>query len=250
MSPKTAKCTYLHWYHPRCVFNDPRSPSILCAVPAVNLHTVHLFRNYDSPLASSIDADVTIVESIRASMASPSIFKPIHIGPKGTRTGGPKDLGQEFIGGSLLCNNPTQELLKEAVNVYKGERRIACILNLGSGKPQILTLKEETQTLDNVVRMLEEIASDGESEAEKLIDRFENTGVYFRLSVDRGLETVGIAEWRELGKIEGHTQTYLNTSATTRLVDLCLKTLSNKIGLVSLTQLSMCPFNPHYYLFS
>lgn len=149
-----------------------------------------------------------------------------------------KALEQEFIGGSLKCNNPTRELLKEARTIYGNQKRVACLLNLGSGKPQTLAPKGKGPPSDEVLRLSEEIALHCESEAEQLIDQFAETGIYFRLSVDRGLETVGFHEWRGFGKVEAHTKTYLETGRTTRLMDLCLKNLSNRIDCVTIQQLS------------
>jgi hypothetical protein len=171
-------------------------------------------------------------------MASHSFFKPIRIGPKGADRNTTRALEREFIGGSLRCNNPTRELLKEARSVFGNEQRVACILNVGSRKSQILSLKDDNRSLDEVVRVLEEVATDCESEAEQLADQFSETGIYFRLSVDRGLETVGLHEWREFGKVEAHTKTYLETGRTSRLVDLCLQSLGNRIGSITLQQLS------------
>jgi hypothetical protein len=99
-------------------------------------------------------------------------------------------------------------------------------------------LKEDNRSLDEVVRVLEEIGTDCESEAEQLTDQFAETGIYFRLSVDRGMETVGLHEWKEFGKVEAHTKAYLETGRTTRLVDLCLQRLENRIGSITLQQLS------------
>lgn len=171
-------------------------------------------------------------------MASNSFFKPIRIGPKGADRNTTRALEREFIGGSLRCNNPSRELLREARNVFGNDQRVACLVNIGSGKPQILSLREENRTLDGVARVLEEIATDCETEAEQLADQFAETGIYFRFSVDRGLELVGLHEWKEFGKVEAHTKTYLETGRTTRLVDLCLKSVNTRIGSITIQQLS------------
>jgi len=106
------------------------------------------------------------------------MFEPVSIGPPGFE--------QTFIGGSYTCNNPTRELMKEAMFIFGEHQRIACLLNLGSGMSQTLSLDDENQGSDEIAAVLEGIASDGKMMAEELSNQLNETGVYIRLSVDRG----------------------------------------------------------------
>lgn len=201
----------------------------VCAVSTSNLDACQLFRTYDARTR----IDCTIIEAVRATMASPSFFKPVVIGPK--------DFAQEYIGGSIVCNNPSRQLLKEARTVFGNDRRLALILNVGAGRPQVLSLSQAVEgdvAMDDVVTVLESIAVDCETMADELGHQFSEVGVYYRLSVDRGMETVGVHEWREFEKVATHTQAYLQGPVANRLIELCLQSLKAPIGSITLQELN------------
>src|SRR5690606_34931883 len=56
---------------------------------------------------------------------------------------------------------------------------------------------------------------------------FQNAnGTYFRFSVDRGVQDIGLEEWKELSKVRTFTTGYLNQTqniiSTAEYLDLCL----------------------------
>lgn len=205
----------------------------VCAVSTANFDSPQLFRSYDSRVSY---LDCTILEALSASMASPSMFEPVSIGPPGFE--------QAFIGGSYTCNNPTRELMKEAMSIFGEHQRIACLLNLGSGMSRVLSLDDENQDADEIAAVLEGIASDGEIMAEELSNQLHETGVYIRLSVNRGLDTIGSRSWMELGNIELHTRVYLQSTHARQTMEKLSAMLKNPAGSVTLVQLSEldCPF--------
>ncbi|CAG8718485.1 7017_t:CDS:2, partial [Acaulospora colombiana] len=91
---------------------DPRFSSSGCKV--------QWFRTYPS---SRSNIECSVVDALSASMALPTLFSTVTVGPEYAQEG--------FCGGGLGFNNPTRELLKEAQLVYGGERRLSVILSVG-----------------------------------------------------------------------------------------------------------------------
>lgn len=221
------------------LFDDPPLMAFrfVCAVSTANFDSPQLFRSYDSRVSYM---DCTIVEALSASMASPSMFESVSIGPPGFE--------QAFIGGSYTCNNPTRELMKEAMLIFGEHQRMACLLNLGSGMSRALSLDEENQDDDAIAAVLEGIASDGEIMAEELSNQLNETGVYIRLSVNRGLETIGSRNWMELGNIELHTRVYLQRTHARQTMEKLSAMIKNATGSVTLVQLSELDGHFQWYL--
>lgn len=54
------------------------------------------------------------------------------------------------------------------------------------------------------------MATESETTAEKMQRRFRDVkNTYFRFSVDRGLEDIGLEEWKKLPKVRTFTTEYL-----------------------------------------
>jgi hypothetical protein len=164
-------------------------------------------------------------------MAVPSHFSPVKIGPRRRE--------QSFVGGAIGANNPTRELLREAAVVFGKERRIAQILSIGSGSPPTLSLKSGTDDAD-LSRILKTIATDCEGVAQELRTRLYNIQAYLRLNVERGMEDIGLEDWSELGTIEDHTVAYIATAPVSGSIDTSLRHLRERIGTVTLGQVSEC----------
>jgi hypothetical protein len=170
-----------------------------------------------------------IVEAICATMAVPSHFSPVKIGPRLRQ--------QAFIGGALGANNPTKELLKEASTVFGNESRVAQIISVGSGIHPILSMNSEANEA-NLSQLLKDIATDCEAVARDLHTRFYNINGYLRLNVERGMENVTMEDWNELGAIESHTGAYIAVTSVSASIDISLRHLRERIGTVTLGQVS------------
>jgi hypothetical protein len=162
-------------------------------------------------------------------MATPLHFSPVKIGPRQRQ--------QTFIGGALGANNPTRELLKEASIVFGKDQRVAQIISIGSGLPRVPSL--DSSTKGGLDRLMNGLATDCEMVAQELHARLYNVSAYFRLNVDRGMESLVMEEWSELGDIESHTEAYVAVASVSESLDLSLRNLRGRIGTVALGQLSM-----------
>ncbi|KIM22389.1 hypothetical protein M408DRAFT_43504, partial [Serendipita vermifera MAFF 305830] len=176
------------------------------AATVVNLGHPVIFRTYSQ---RGLYTNLTIVDAICSALSNPSTFAPVIVGQRHRQ--------QKYVGGVLGANNPTRELLKEAGNIFGEDICIAQVLSLGAGRPQVSRLSDSTPAGGS--RVLEELTLDCEGVAAELSARLSGVEAYLRLNVDRGMESIGIHEWDDLGPIETHTSTYMNDTAIRACVD-------------------------------
>lgn len=173
------------------------------------MKSVRLLRSY--PGYSSADyPNVTIWEAARATSAAPTFFKSLKMGPPGIQ--------EEFIDGGMGCNNPTTQLLQEAGRVFGANRRVACVVSIGTGlktnnasnAPQFLQRVIPVDMLKAIVSM----ATDCEETHSQMERRFSNVpDMYFRFNADQPVGEVGFDEWKEVDRIVGYADNYLKNPA-------------------------------------
>ncbi|CCA67313.1 hypothetical protein PIIN_01144 [Serendipita indica DSM 11827] len=159
------------------------------------------FRNYDS---RQFSYNPTIVQAVKVAMAVPGVFAPVFIG---------SELMQEKLVSAVpAIINPTLEAIKEARDSYLNQK-ISLILSLGSGKG---ALASDSYSLNAATQQAETTADD-------LQRRFGNLLIYFRLSVDRGLEHAIPSNSRGFGLIRTHTVSYLSYTTNESTLDSSLR---------------------------
>lgn len=157
----------------------------------------------------------------RATSASPFFFKSVEIGDA--------DAKETFVDAGLTCNNPVKYVLKEAESL-SAIAGVSCIVSLGSGMPNVIGLNQPDafQKLlpQNFIQVLKSIASDCESTGQEMERKFTNEpDFYFRLNVDRGLQSVSLAEWDKLGTVKTHTDQYMLKHEVSTKITIIVKRL-------------------------
>lgn len=201
----------------RAIFVSP------CADAA---HCVPL-RTYSSREQS---INCTLVEAACAALAIPPLFEPFSIGPTHRQ--------QTFASACIGFNNPTRELLKEAVKLFGQDIRVSTIISIGSGyspAPKIESLSSKPAGHGDI---LNRIGVEAEKMSRELSSQLFDVKAYLRLNVDHGIEEFKMTDWNDLGTIEGHADAYLQGAAVSNAVDSSVRILQTRIGFVSLGQLS------------
>ncbi|KAG6873558.1 hypothetical protein C0992_008647 [Termitomyces sp. T32_za158] len=185
-----------------------------------------LFRSYE--VRESQEHDATIWEVARATTAAPGFFKRIFMGTE------PKE---EFVDGGLRYNNPTKEVFTEAQKVFGTERSISCILSIGTGHPDAISLKRSMfQRLDprNLMDVLVRIAQDCENVSNEFEEEYGKGDIrkskkekktYFRLNVQQGLQHVSQTEWMKMGEVKSHTGQYMRDAEVSAKVNKVMNVL-------------------------
>ncbi|KAG8696488.1 hypothetical protein FRC09_008482 [Ceratobasidium sp. 395] len=165
--------------------------------------------------------DCSVVEAIRATCASIGLFKPVEITEPG-------DIAISYMDGSINNNNPTPRLLEEAGLVFPGQD-VACIINLGAGRPRMISVPDpgspKSSWPSELSTMLMTLAMDCERTAQEMETRFAHIPeAYFRFSVDQGLEDVTLWDWGE--NVVPHTHAYLRLLDTSAKMNRAVQVLA------------------------
>ena len=141
---------------------------------------------------------------------------------------------RQFVDGALGANNPVDEVEGEAANIWSpgtGDLKplVKCFISIGTGHPGKKALE------DNIVKFLSKslvgIATETEETERKFIARWAkhyDEKRYFRFNVDQGLQEVGLAEYKEQGRMQAATDEYLRHQGQKFRVRDCVENLQQK----------------------
>jgi hypothetical protein len=135
---------------------------------------------------------------------------------------GPKGLEETVMSAGNGFGNPIREVIKEAYQELGAKTPISYILNIGSGFRGIMALDDG----NNVVRAA---SMDCERVARDVTRNLARLRIYYRLSVDRGLE--GWAPFRtDFGAMKSHVDEYLGRDEPSGMIDNCIAASFRKGG--------------------
>ncbi|QRV95649.1 kinesin light chain [Ceratobasidium sp. AG-Ba] len=172
-----------------------------------------IFRSYHG--RANQMPDCPIWQVLSATMAHPGMFKPVEINSNILR--------QSLVDGGLGCNNPTAHVLAEVKSILPG-RHVSSVVCIGAGHPDTIQLADRSLfkrlQIPDVLALTKEIALDAERVANEMDARFRSThGVYFRFSVDQGLQNVHIGEWEKLSHVWANAQAYMRGERVSKSID-------------------------------
>jgi len=194
--------------------------SIVCALPMFNTRFPHLFRTYPNPINSSTDEDCAIWQAARATMASPTLFKPVKIQLLG-------GIIQEFVDAGYKCNNPSVIVLREAADVFDANSSIGLFLSIGAGHPGIIKLPKADRFQQGLLKALTAISEDCEHIVDELKERFSDIPhIYTRFNVSHGLGLDNLEE----GQIVTHVKAYLADIVVSQQVDQVVESLISGVS--------------------
>jgi predicted acylesterase/phospholipase RssA len=196
-----------------------------------------LFRTY--PVRGNENTDCFIWEAARATTAAPTFFKSIGIC-------GPDGISEEFTDGGLKWNNPVKVVIEEGARVFGSERRVACVVSIGTGHQSAIGLRDADwyQALlpMNVIDLLKDLATDCEEKASECEKQYGHLpGLYYRFNVEHGLENVSLDDWKKLSEVKTHTKAYLQQPLVERKLDQLVDVLRTRSANITTTQLCMIP---------
>lgn len=186
----------------------------------------HHFRTYAVPKDKTYDCKIW--EAARATSAAPTYFPRIEIGPLNRK--------QAFVNACIGCNNPTNEVIQECELIYGSDAKVACIVSIGTGRPEVIRWEKpglfQKAFPIKLCKALAKLATDTEGMAEQLQRRFSSDSrtVYWRLNVSRGLQTISLEEWERLGEVEGYTQNYMKEKLVSDQIDKLVDVLIESSG--------------------
>jgi hypothetical protein len=200
-----------------------KGKAFVCAVPANNMAYPRRFRTY--PVRALASANCRIWEAARATTAAPTFFKRIAIGEE-------DQAKEEFIDSGLGCNNPANQVLEEARNIFGNDGLVRCLVSIGTGYPGTIGLAKpdafQKVLPTKLIGVLEKIATDCENTANGLSARFKDLEkFYFRFNVAHGAEGISLEEWEKMGELTEHTKAYMAEVSVSKAMDEVVDILCN-----------------------
>lgn len=187
--------------------------SFVCAIRHENSQPVFL-KSYRSRRGKEVKCKIW--EACRATAAASSFFDPITIGP----------FKEQFVDGAVGFNNPVNEVLAEAQEIWPSNdplTSIQCVVSIGAGQPP---LRSFGSTVFEVSKTLIRIATETEQTAEAFL-RMIAERKYFRFNVLKGLEDIGLQEHMKLNILAAATRNYLASQTIHIQTDSCVDALRN-----------------------
>jgi predicted acylesterase/phospholipase RssA len=193
--------------------------SFVCAVAKETTGVTRL-RSYALPDESNVSA--TICEAALATSAATGFFDPVTIGAR------------QFVDGALRANNPVEEVEGEAANIWcsdTGDLKplVKCFISIGTGSPGKKAVEDKMFRL--LSKTLVGIVTETENTAVKFADRWAKRleeMIYCLFNVEQGLQEVGLAEYKEQGRIEAATDGYLRQREQKFKLGRCAQNLQQK----------------------
>jgi patatin-like phospholipase/acyl hydrolase len=193
---------------------DPRCKVFVCATRANNSEPA-LLRSYQNPkMAPVLFNECKIWEACRATSAATTFFDPVTIGK----------YGQTFVDGAVVYNNPVQLVQRETSQLWPGRK--AMIISVGTGAAPT---KSFDGSLLAIVNSMKSILTQTERTANDFYHANQEMATdkrLFRFNVTRGLEGIGLAEYKEIGAIVDATQSYLDQAETCEKLSTCIEKLT------------------------
>jgi hypothetical protein len=149
---------------------------------------------------------------------------------------------QEYIGVSLGAINPVREVITEAHSLFGGDSSVASLLSLGAGHPGAISFPSgDGFDLNGVMRNM---MSDCEQRAQEIERQVGRVGIYFRFSVEQGLQSHRLGPGLELNQVMAHTDNYLSEHSTKEKLNGFVQNFDTASRLITLDQLGMSPVSP------
>ncbi|QRV77426.1 kinesin light chain [Ceratobasidium sp. AG-Ba] len=187
-----------------------------------------IFRSYQSAVNQM--PNCAIWEVLSATMSHPGMFKPVEIELDHLR--------QSFIDGGFGCNNPAMHVLDEAKAILPGGH-VSSVVCIGAGHSKTIRLAPPTVSSlvgivpANVLNSTRQIALDAERVAEEMDKRFRSVpGVYFRFSVDQGMQAVKMNEWEKLEQVAADTRTYMRGAKVNQTISQSVVAITERKSVV------------------
>ena len=195
------------------------------ASPRINTTTNICLRSY--PVTTHPTSSITVVEAVLATCATQPSFDPVTFG-LGYRK-------KEYIGAGLGASNPTLQVIIEASSLFGGKSGVASILSVGSGHPGVITLPSDGAKTD-LYRTMRDMMNDCMERAREIKQKIGRAGIYFRFSVEQGMQDNHQSQAMDVNWIVTQTESYLEEEVDQ--LDSFTENGGAAINLVTLEQLS------------
>ena len=181
---------------------------------------------------SQVPSTITVIDAALASCSVQPDFLPVSSG-----SGYKKKV---YIAAGLGANNPASDVITEAHELFGGDSSVTFLLSLGTGHPGTIPVPPDG-TVD-IHRLMRDMMNDCEQRAQEVERRLGRVGIYFRFSVQQGMQNIHGDQATDPSWISSQTEAYLLDQRTSENLDALLKTFDAPKKHVTLGQLGESVF--------
>ena len=201
--------------------------------------TTAVMRSYETKSNEPLFDVCKIWEAARATSVAATFCDPISIGP----------FQQKFVDGSFRHNNPIYLADIESKELWPESDRM--IISLGTG---VALCNDLTKDIKSAAIALAQILTDTE-EKNRIFramhtDMVEN-GRLFRFNVERGMGSVGLEDYKAIGRVASFTDLYLQNPDVVLSIKKCAKIMQEggqRLGYIGGKGCSPTPFEGAHVL--
>jgi len=147
---------------------------------------------------------------------------------------------REYIGVSVGAINPVRDVITEAHSLFGGDSSVASLLSLGAGHPGVITFPSgDGVDPDKAMRGM---MKDCEQRAQEIERQIGRVGVYYRFSVEQGMQSDILGPVADPSQIVAQTESYIAEHTTGEKMSDFVQNFDTATRLITLDQLGMFPF--------
>jgi hypothetical protein len=165
---------------------------------------------------SQVPSAITVIDAALASCSAQPDFAPVSSGSGYKR--------KIYVAAGLGANNPVSDVITEAHDLFGGDSSVAFLLSLGTGHPGTIPVPPDGSV--DIHRLMRDMMNDGEQRAQEVERRLGRVGIYFRFSVQQGMQNTHAGQAMDPNWITSQTEAYLLDQRTSGNIDALLQTFN------------------------
>jgi hypothetical protein len=181
------------------------------------------------PARNQLSSTITVTEAALATCALPPRFSSVTSGSGYNKV--------EYIGASFGATNPVRELITEAPSLFGGDSSVASLLSLGAGHPGVISFPSGDGV--DLNRVMHDMMSDCEQRAQEIERQIGRVGIYFRFSVEQGMQSDRLGPIADPNKLLAQTESYLAEERISKKIGDFIRNFDAVTRLITLDQLGM-----------
>ena len=176
---------------------------------------------------SQVPSAITVIDAALASCAVQPDFLPVS-----SASGYKKKV---YVASGLGANNPVSDVITEAYELFGDDSSVAFLLSLGTGHPGAIPVPPNDNV--DIHRLMRDMMNDCEQRAQEIERRLGRVGIYFRFSVQQGMQNIHGGQATDPSWIAAQTEAYLSDQRTSENLHALLQTFKAPNKHITLSQL-------------
>jgi hypothetical protein len=143
----------------------------------------------------------------------------------------------EYIGASLGATNPIRQVITEAHSLFGGDSGVASLLSLGTGHPGVISFPSGDGV--DLSKVMRDMMNDCEQRAQETERQIGRVGIYFRFSVEQGMQSNLLGPVADPNQVVAQTKNYLAEQRIREMIGDFICNFDTATRLITLDQLGM-----------